>query len=85
MPILAAQAPQHPRPRLPIGALVMRQRHVAHHRAIGVRPARHPQVHAHQHARARQAAFNQALAGEPYEAMPIRAFLARPLEIYWCP
>ena len=26
-------------------------RGTSHHRAIGVRPARHPQVHAHQHAR----------------------------------
>ena len=32
-----------------------------------------------------EATLNQALAGESYEAMPIRAFLARPLEIYWCP
>jgi 6-phosphogluconolactonase len=37
------------------------------------------------HGRGKLATLNQALAGEPYEAMPIRAFLARPLEIYWCP
>lgn len=37
------------------------------------------------HGPGKLATLNQALAGEPYEAMPIRAFLARPLEIYWCP
>ncbi len=25
------------------------------------------------------------LVGEPCEAMPMRAFLVQPLEIYWCP
>jgi len=38
-------------PSLPTSALVMRQRHGPHHRTVDVRPARHPQVHAHQHAR----------------------------------
>lgn len=37
------------------------------------------------HGPGKLATLNQALAGESYEAMPIRAFLARPLEIYWCP
>ena len=31
------------------------------------------------------ATLADALAGEDVAQMPIRAFLSRPLEIYWCP
>ena len=45
--VLPAQVDQHPGPGLPVDPLVVRQRHVAHHRPVGVLAAGHPKEHVH--------------------------------------
>ena len=46
--VLPAQVDQHPGPGLPVDPLVVRQRHVAHDRPVGVLAAGHPEEHVHQ-------------------------------------